>query len=311
MQPTAFISHASVDSVQAVRLAGLLEQHGVRCWIAPRDITPGRPYANEIVRGIDGCAAFVLLATTASLSSPNVLNELEQAHRSSRTLYTVMVNQPKVPSDASYYVARLHWLETDGNDLENIAVRLSEVMNGIRGWEAVATAPSLTRSIRNALPAFGGAFAAIMIAILLLSVAGAYLVRRERRNAAIDYRSLGWTTLGNVSASGDPGAEAKGRVWLGDQNLTFSHVSLEVVATSSTGQQQQYSPELPPNGTGEAPFNLSLPTDLSTLDTRLAVTSSAEQARFCVAQHFTILNGDARQSGSPLVKQLLVGETCR
>lgn len=311
MQPTAFISHASADAAQAMKLAGLLEQRGVRCWIAPRDVTPGQPYADEIVRGIEGCAAFVLLATGTSLSSRNVLNELEQAHRSARTIYTVMVNQPKVPSDASYYVARLHWLQTDGTDLEEIAGRLSEVMNGVRRWEAVASAPSLTRTIRNMLPAFGGAFAAIAVAVLLLAVAGAYLLRRERHKAATDYRSLGWTTLESVAAGDDGKNAGKGRVWLGDANLPFSQTTLKVVTTAGAGEKQRYSPQLPPGGTGEAPFTFSLPTNLSVVDTLLAVPSAAEGSRFCVAQRFTIADGTAQQSGSPKVKQLRAGETCR
>lgn len=311
MQPTAFISHASADDAQAARLTSLLEQRGVRCWIAPRDVNPGQPYADEIVRGIEGCAAFVLLATTTSLSSRNVLNELEQAHRSSRTIYTVMVNQPKVPSDASYYVARLHWLQTNGADLESIAGRLADVMNGVRRWEAVASAPSLTRSIRNMLPAFGGAFAAILVTILLLAMWGIYLLRSERHQTAIDYRSLGWTTLGAVAEDNDRGNEGKGRVWLGDQNVPFSQTHLEIVTTSNSGAKQQFDPELPSNGTGQAPFVFSPSVYPSAVDTHLAVPSAAEHARFCVTQYFTIADGSAHEAGPPHVKQLHAGEICR
>ena len=311
MQPTAFISHASSDSAQATRLTSLLEQHGVRCWVAPRDVTPGQPYADEIVHGIEGCAAFVLLATSASLASRNVLNELEQAHRSARVIYTVMVNQPKLPGDVSYYVARLHWLQTDGTDFENVADRLADVMKGVRRWEAVASPPSLTRSLRNMLPAFGGALAAVTFAVLLLTVFGFYLLRRERHRAAADYRSLGWVTLDSVAPDSRRPDECNGNVWLGDASLPFSRTTLQVVSTDALGQRKQFRPQLPPEATGQAPFAFALVTKPLSIDTRLAVPSSAENATFCIEQHFTINNGLPQQAGEPHVQRTMTNESCR
>ena len=311
MQPTAFISHASSDAAQATNLTSLLEKHGIRCWVAPRDVTPGQPYADEIVRGIEGCAAFVLLATSESLASRNVLNELEQAHRSARAIYTVMVNQPKVPGDVSYYVARLHWLQTNGTDLESVADRLADVMKGVRRWEAVASPPSLTRSLRNMLPAFGGALAAVAFAVLLLAISGTYLLRRERHKAATDYRSLGWVTLESITPERGQAGEGNGSVWLGDASLPFSRTSLQVISTDSSGKKQRFRPQLPAEATGQAPFTFAPVATPLSIDTRLAVPSTAENATFCIEQHFTINNGSLRQSGEPNVRKARANESCQ
>ena len=50
--PDVFISYASHDSAVANDVAAALEGQGLKCWIAPRDVTPGAPYASEIVHAI-------------------------------------------------------------------------------------------------------------------------------------------------------------------------------------------------------------------------------------------------------------------
>jgi TIR domain len=48
---SVFISYASQDAAVANAVVEILEQHGGKCWIAPRDVTPGSQYADEIVTG--------------------------------------------------------------------------------------------------------------------------------------------------------------------------------------------------------------------------------------------------------------------
>ena len=40
-----FISYSSCDLGVATNISSDLEQHGKKCWIAPRDIPPGMEYA--------------------------------------------------------------------------------------------------------------------------------------------------------------------------------------------------------------------------------------------------------------------------
>ena len=51
----AFISHAAEEAAVADELCRFLEQKGIGCWIAPRDVAPGSDYASEIVDGIERC----------------------------------------------------------------------------------------------------------------------------------------------------------------------------------------------------------------------------------------------------------------
>lgn len=53
LRKVTFLSHSSADAELARTLCSHLEARGIGCWIAPRDVTPSRPCAEEIVRGIE------------------------------------------------------------------------------------------------------------------------------------------------------------------------------------------------------------------------------------------------------------------
>jgi hypothetical protein len=69
---TAFISHASEDREIAERICRFLEERGIHCWVAPRDVRPGRRYGEEIVSAIETADAVVLLLTENANKSKQV-----------------------------------------------------------------------------------------------------------------------------------------------------------------------------------------------------------------------------------------------
>jgi hypothetical protein len=56
-----FVSHVSEDRSDAEDIVGELERRGVRCWIAPRNIRPGKPFDDEIAEAIDTSRAMLLI----------------------------------------------------------------------------------------------------------------------------------------------------------------------------------------------------------------------------------------------------------
>ena len=51
MAHEVFISYASQDKAVADAMCATLEARQIRCWMAPRDILPGIPYAEALRRG--------------------------------------------------------------------------------------------------------------------------------------------------------------------------------------------------------------------------------------------------------------------
>jgi hypothetical protein len=58
-----------------------LERHGLKCWIAPRDVIPGSLYTDRIVRAISGAKVFVLVLSEHAIASSHVGKEIERADR--------------------------------------------------------------------------------------------------------------------------------------------------------------------------------------------------------------------------------------
>ena len=74
----AFISYASQDEEVSLRICSFLEARGIRCWVAPRDVRPGRRYGEEIVPAIGNADAVVLVLSENANSSTFVEREIER-----------------------------------------------------------------------------------------------------------------------------------------------------------------------------------------------------------------------------------------
>jgi len=71
-----FVSYASQDAAVANSIVEDLEQHRLRCWIAPRDVKPGAQYADAIVRAINEAKALVLVMSGSAVASSHVAREV-------------------------------------------------------------------------------------------------------------------------------------------------------------------------------------------------------------------------------------------
>jgi nucleotide-binding universal stress UspA family protein len=82
-----FVSYASPDAAMATAIVEHLEQHGMRCWVAPRDVKPGSVYADAIIRAINESKAVLLVLSASAMASQSdtrCLCELRVAGRGHR-----------------------------------------------------------------------------------------------------------------------------------------------------------------------------------------------------------------------------------
>jgi hypothetical protein len=81
-----FVSYASQDVTVAQAIVAALEKSGPKCWIAPRDVTPGSQYADEIVGAINDCKILVLVLSEHAVASSHVGKEIERASSKRRRI---------------------------------------------------------------------------------------------------------------------------------------------------------------------------------------------------------------------------------
>lgn len=307
---SAFISHSSADAAMAQQLCELMESRGVRCWLAPRNLDPGSPYGDEIVRGVASCDSLVLLATSTAIASANVLNEVEQAHKRHKTLLTVMIGHPGVTAQLDYYISRLHWIESQNGTMNDVASRLADVLMGHRSWPDVAAAPSLSRRLtydRRAL--YSSILAAFVVAATVLTGIWFYLGHRQHE-VATDYRSLGWITFDPEATpvdSSDEKRQLRMHLWLGDENTPTQAVRLTTSEeNSNVRSSQDLTSQLPQNSAGVISFSYEITPLSKQFTTCLGVPSVTLHRRYTIMQRFNVVRRDGSlavdQIGAPEVR---------
>jgi len=120
-----FISHSSDDRTDAVRLCELLEGRGIRCWIAPRDVTPGDTYGSQIVRALTEVEALIFLLSKSSTESRHVSSEVARAFEKGKDIYPVRLAEVWPSDEFELFVTSAHWVEAWQKGLEAAADELA------------------------------------------------------------------------------------------------------------------------------------------------------------------------------------------
>jgi hypothetical protein len=81
MESPIFISHSSKDQTIATSVCNALEKRRLTCWIANRDVGPGKNYQEEIVKAIRSAKVMVLVFTGNANNSDEIKKELSLASR--------------------------------------------------------------------------------------------------------------------------------------------------------------------------------------------------------------------------------------
>lgn len=153
-----FISYSSKDKDIADRIVAAIESAGQTCWIAPRNIPYGTPYARAIMEGIDQCDKFVVLITKNSVQSDDVLNEVDNAHSVKKTIIPVRLTDAQLSREMNYYLSRTQWLTISSANPEEIVKLLDlkidssktdeiPVINSLKGHKNSKANPYIIVSI--------------------------------------------------------------------------------------------------------------------------------------------------------------------
>ena len=135
MKHIVFISYHHDSSVELVEhIVRALENNGIKCWYAPRDVTS--KYAGDIVRAIEECKIFLLIMNQYSSRSEHVLNEIDCAfnrlhHKENIRLLPLRTDKENMSDDVKYYLGRIHSLDASDPPEEE---RISTLVSRIAYW---------------------------------------------------------------------------------------------------------------------------------------------------------------------------------
>lgn len=105
-----FLSHSSKDEKAAQEVCSIIEKNGHHCFYAPRDIRSGYEYAEELVNGIDGSDAMLLLLSEDANSSPHVLREVERAVSKKIAIIVYKLQELELSKSMEYFLMTHQWV---------------------------------------------------------------------------------------------------------------------------------------------------------------------------------------------------------
>jgi hypothetical protein len=119
MSHDVFISYSNTDKLTADAACATLEAAGIRCWIAPRDVSPGAEWGEALIGAIDNCAVMVLIFSSNANESRQVHREVEHAVSQGKIIMPVRIDTAQPARSLAYYMAGLHWLDALSPPLED------------------------------------------------------------------------------------------------------------------------------------------------------------------------------------------------
>ncbi len=111
MAHDVFVSYANKDKPVADAVVAGLEQEGIRCWCAPRDIAPGSSWGEAINTAIEGSRFMVIVLSGNSNRSHHVVREVERAVANDVIIIPFRIENISPTGAMAYFLSTEHWLD--------------------------------------------------------------------------------------------------------------------------------------------------------------------------------------------------------
>ena len=134
MNHQVFISHSSQDAQTANAICHYLEEAGIPCWIAPRDIHQP-DWAAAIMDGIRRSDVFVVILSHHSIPSNEVMKEVAEATRVCDYILPFKIDSEMLSDGMQYHLGPIHWLDAVTPPMEQRILELRERVLHLSGEE--------------------------------------------------------------------------------------------------------------------------------------------------------------------------------
>ena len=167
-----FISHSTRDKTAADAACAALESAGIRCWIAPRDITPGVEWGEAIIDAISQCRVMVLIFSANANESSQIRREVERAVSRAIPIIPLRIEDIVPAHSLAYFIGNVHWLDAMTPPLDAHLGRLVESVKALLQMAPVpptrvpaARQEPIAQRLTNRTPYF------VMIAVVFVAAA--------------------------------------------------------------------------------------------------------------------------------------------
>jgi len=265
-----FICHSTQDKLIAEEVCKALESRDIRCWIAPRDIPPGAEWAEAIIDAVDGSSVVILVLSSSSNSSPQVIREIGRAVSKDVPIIPFRIDDTPLSKSMEYFLSTHQWLDALGPPLERHFQKLADTVQRLLAREAArakkkAEERAKEKAARVKVPAGAGKritksiwlWAVVALVVVGLGIAGLFTFMptvappasepAEESAPASEPAPIIWERGGSISGKVIADASLDGISSL--YVCAADYLTNEWIAGASTGADGTYTLEGLPAGT--------------------------------------------------------------
>ena len=279
-----FVSYSSKNKNVADAIVADFEQHGIRCWYAPRDIMPGDSWVSAITEALQVVKVQVLIYTDESNTSRQVMNEVAVAFNAGKTIVPFRLTQTKMSNEFEYYLSCVHWLDALTESLSDNITQLRKyvevILSGVNNVYATppeqnpVTGDSAKQTDLEKKNSKKGLIISACAAVLVLALGLLIfaLIKSNNTETTDPTPSDTTTTAGDLSVAGNP------------SDMPDNTPSDTTLGTSGAGDGSSVTDSTPETGiitdstegTSETESITDLTEDTSETNTTDAVTGSTD-----------------------------------
>jgi len=135
MPHNVFISHASKDKRIADAICKELESSGLKCWIAPRNISKGEDWTKAIRDAIESSPLLLLVFSENANAAPHIEREIANAFYTRRMIVPFRLAKALPRRDFLFYLNDARWIDADGQsanqDIKTLPMRINAILAGL------------------------------------------------------------------------------------------------------------------------------------------------------------------------------------
>lgn len=140
-----FISYSSKDKVQADCVRSVLDENGIKCWMAPESIECGSVYMQVIPEALEACDVLLVLVSYNSQKSVWVSKEIESAIGSLKMVLPLRIDNEPLSKEFDFYFKNLQMI----NCCENLEKDCEKLIPIIRKAERITNDVVFETSFSN------------------------------------------------------------------------------------------------------------------------------------------------------------------
>ena len=129
MAHDVFISYSMKDQKVVEGLSAYLEQNGVRCWIAYRDIPIGSDWAEFIPPAIENSRALIYVHSSSSNVSQEINKEIALCLKMQHPIIPFRIQDVDYSNAKAYHLQTINWIDAFPNPEKHFGELLSKIQN--------------------------------------------------------------------------------------------------------------------------------------------------------------------------------------